>query len=296
LADGILLFFNSFTVGYFVEEYDITLSFLKSLYLRESREELKQEFPFNLPMIKNFEEVTFGERVNFFVGDNGTGKSTLLECMALAIELQNLGSFRKLDDDHEVDDLELLPNHLRLNWRRKTKHGFFLRAEDFLGFKKRIRAEIGGLEEEVAEVQKSFSGGDIDLILGPIKAERDQFVKKYGPLSSTSHGEGFLHLFKNRLKGDGIYLIDEPEAALSPIKQLSLLSLILDLVNQNKGQFFIATHSPILMALPGATIWDFNNHPLKKVSLKDVAHFRITRDFLNNPELFLKHLQAHESD
>jgi predicted ATPase len=145
------------------------------------------------------------------------------------------------------------------------------------------------LKGDIVDFEKRLSGTGLKLAVGAIQGQKDALIRKYGNLTEVSHGEGFLKVLEGRLQAEGIYLIDEPEAALSPQRQLALFSLIKNLSENHGCQFIIATHSPILMTLPKATIFQFGEQ-IQKVNYEDTEHFTILKNFLNNPDAFLRHL------
>ena len=222
-------------------------------------------FPFTLPMFGADFEVNFPTPVTILVGENGSGKSTLLEALAWIVGFGTHGGNR----DHQfVEDTEghTLGRALSPRWRQRVQSGFFLRAETFFNFASHL--------EEAGSSFRSYGGTSLHLM---------------------SHGEAFLALFENRFE-DGLYILDEPEAALSPQRQLALMSVIHRLSTPRNAQFIIATHSPILMAFPGATVLALNGANIEPVDYRDTEHFKITRDFLANPERFFHYLFDNESD
>lgn len=203
------------------------------------------------------ESIDFSNKVTFFVGENGSGKSTLLEAIAYQCGFNTAGGGR--NNTYFVESSEAaLGNFVRLSWFPKITTGFFMRAESFYEF-----------------------ATHIDLIGG---------YNSYGgrSLHSQSHGESFLSLFKHRFKEKGIYLLDEPEAALSPARQLSLLRIIKEL--SDSSQFIIATHSPILLGYPDAQIINFDSNPISQIAYEDTDHYQITRRFLEDRQRVLRHL------
>lgn len=217
-------------------------------------------YPFNIPAFAAGIHVELRSRVTFLVGENGTGKSTLLEALAECCGFNPEGGSR---DHHRAVFAErsLLAQSLRLVWRQKVVEGFFLRAESFYN--------LASYLDEVSDL-RAYGGRS---------------------LHAQSHGESFLALFNNRFE-QGLYLLDEPEAALSPQRQLSLLKILHDLEAPGHAQFLIATHSPILLSYPGAVVLTLDVGAIEEIDYRDTKHFQVTRDFLNGPERFYKHLFA----
>ena len=238
--------------------------FLKSVTLRRDWIDSFDVFPFSIPAIKNLTTLNLHANVTFFVGENGAGKSTLLEAIAVAEGFNAEGGSRhamfSTKDTHNAD----LPRKLQLG-RNKIPRGdsFFLRAESFY---------------------------NLSSYLGDIGAAG------YGdkPLHEQSHGEAFLSLMVERLGGNGIYLMDEPEAALSPQRQLTFLAALHDLV-QRGGQFIIATHSPIILAYPAAAILHFSDAGIAPIAYQDTEHYKVTRAFLTRTEMMLQELLAADA-
>jgi predicted ATPase len=183
---------------------------------------------------------------------------------------------------------------MRPVWAKRTRRGFFLRAEDFFGYVKQIKASLGELAEQgrrVREENAHLPSGEIARIAGPYEASAAALRGRYGEdMDALSHGEQFLAFFQSRVVPGGLYLLDEPEVALSPARQLAFLSLLKDSAAESECQFVIATHSPILMAFPGARILGFDEPPIREVAYDALEHVRFTRDFLNRPEAFLRYL------
>ena len=249
-------------------------------------------FPFSLPVIQHWERLELTHPVTFLVGENGSGKSTVLEAIAAAAGMITAGA-APAQNDPSLKEVNRLADTMRLAWNKRTHRGFFLRAEDFVGF---VRAQVrtrADLKEEIDRVDEEY-GDRSDFAKGlakmPAAGQLRAMQERYGDgLENRSHGEQFLDFFQARFVPGGLYLLDEPEAPLSPMRQLGLLALIRDMIAQD-AQFLIATHAPILMAYPGAQILSFDEHPPAIVAFDDLDHVNITRDFLNNPEAFLRHL------
>lgn len=265
---------------------------LKSISIKRLPEASVHEFPFNLPVIQSLQELAFTSPVTFFVGENGTGKSTLLEAIACAAEAIAIGS-ESVRRDKSLTAVRKLSQWLKLSWLKRSHRGFFLRAEDFFGYARRLNQMREELESDLRSVDEEYQGRSklaVDLAKSPYQRELGDLQNRYGDgLDNRSHGESFLTLFQSRFVPDGFYLLDEPEAPLSPLRQLAFLSLLKNMVDQN-GQFIIATHSPIIMAYPDATILSFDKLPLQPVNYSELEHVTLTRAFLDNPESYLRHL------
>lgn len=249
-------------------------------------------FPFDVPVVRALETIELTAPVTFFVGENGSGKSTLLEAIAVAAGLPTIGSDESRDDATLQSQRELA-KHLTLSWSSKSHRGFFLRAEDFFGYAKRLSRMKAEMQEEIARIEREYEGRSDyakGLAMGPALSSLGAIDGQYGgDLDGRSHGQSFLTLFQARFVPGGLHLLDEPEAPLSPQSQLALISLIHDMIARG-GQFVIATHSPILLAFPGATILTFDRVPPEPVAYADLEHVNLTREFLSNPESFLRRL------
>lgn len=236
--------------------------FLKRIELLHDRIDSYQQYPFSIPSIQSLKSLDIKNNVTFLVGENGSGKSTLLEAIADKCGFNTAGGSR--NNTYKVDRSEsALGEYIRLSWLPKVSNGFFLRAESFYHFASHI--------DEIGEGHKSI-------------------YDSYGgtSLHEQSHGESFISLFANRFSGKGIYLLDEPEAALSPQRQLAFLRIIHDLVVSGESQFIIATHSPILLGYPNATIYSFDDGTIEEVNYEETSHYQITKYFLENRERFLR--------
>src|SRR5262245_51628240 len=246
-------------------------------------------FPFNLPLVKNLDQIEFQSPVTFFVGQNGSGKSTLLEAIGAGVKLPTVGG----DDVERATTLEntrAVGRQLKFSWLGNTDRGFFLRAEDFFNFARRLQTMTRELQELADSFDEEYTGSALGLAKGAVLGQRRALVERYGEnLDANSHGESFLKLFQSRFVAGGLYLLDEPEAPLSPQRQLALMSMMKEMIDQ-EAQFIVATHSPILMAFPGARILSFDGHQVREAHYDDVEHVSLTRAFLNNPQAFLRRL------
>jgi predicted ATPase len=249
-----------------------------------------EQFPFAVPAIATLDGLELTTPVTLFVGENGTGKSTLLEALAIATKLPVVGA-AGAGADPSLAAQRRLADRLRLSWPRRDHRGFFLRAEDFFGFQKRIARERGEHEKELRRLDDELADASAyarGLAKGPHASSLAEHERRYGAQpDAASHGEAFLNLFVQRLVPGGLYLLDEPEAALSPQSQLGLLAMIKGAVDSG-SQFVIATHSPILMATPGATILSFDAPPIRAVRFEDLDSVALVRDFLMAPERYLR--------
>ncbi|HEX6313365.1 MAG TPA: AAA family ATPase [Gemmatimonadaceae bacterium] len=263
---------------------------LRSISLPSARRE--EGFPFSVPAVASLTTLTFDAPVTFLVGENGSGKSTLLESIAVATRLPAVAS-ASLESDPTLTAQRRLASALRLAWDHRTRRGFFLRAEDFFGFARSLSRLRDEMRERLAELDEEYrerSAHARTLAEGPARASLAEMEQRYGEsLDANSHGQAFFQLFRSRFVPGGLYLLDEPETPLSPLSQLALLSMLKEMVEQD-AQFIIATHSPILLALPGARILDFDVTPVRAASWETLEHVRLTREFLADPERFLRRL------
>jgi predicted ATPase len=236
--------------------------FLTRIVLRPDRIQ-SGVHPFTLPLLSGKLAIELSTPITFLVGENGSGKSSLLEGLAWALGFNARGGNR--DNSYgEGADGHALGRALDLSWRRRVAGGFFLRAETFFNFASYL--------EEVGSSFLAYGGTS---------------------LHQRSHGEAFLALFEHRFE-DGVYLLDEPEAALSPQRQLTFLSILKQLTDSRCAQFVIATHSPMLLTFPGATVLSLEEGVMRPMRYQDTGHYQLTRDFLNAPQRFYKHLFADD--
>ena len=258
-------------------------------------------YPFAVPAVRAVAELSgglaFDRPVTCFVGENGSGKSTLLEGIAAAAGLPTVGA-EEVARDPTLAPARALARQLRLTWGVRSRQGFFLRAEDFFGFAKRLARMRAEHEQRLADLAAEYRAQDrseyaLGLASGPERASLAAMTRRYGEdLDARSHGESFLTLLHARLVPRGLFLLDEPEAALSPRRQLGLIGLMRDFVAQG-CQFIVATHAPILLAYPGARLYAFDDAgggPPRAAAFEELEHVRLTRDFLAAPEQFLRHL------
>jgi len=258
----------------------------------------EEGFPFSVPAIRSLDSLDLNVSVSLFVGENGSGKSTLIEALALASNLPAVGS-GSLDRDPTLKAQRRLADHMKLGWKRRSHRGFFLRAEDFFGFQKALATQRAEHEAELRRLDgelKDASPLARSLAMGVHRGSIQSLTQRYGEEpDARSHGEAFLDLFKARLVPEGLFLLDEPEAALSPLSQLALVAMIREAVAKG-GQFIVATHSPILMAIPGAEIHLFDGGHIRRARYEDLESVTLVRDFLQSPQRFLRHIWPDEAE
>ena len=249
-------------------------------------------YPFDVPALKGVDQIEMDAAVTFLVGENGSGKSTLLEALAVATELPTIGA-RPAHRDPSLAGPARLAERLRLAWQPRLQRGFFLRAEDVFGFILGLREQRRELQRELEATRERMAGASdyaMGLALGPLRASMGAMERRYGrDPDARSHGETFLHLFRDRIVPEGLYLLDEPEAALSPASQMALVALMAEAVAQG-SQFILATHSPLLLAIPGARLLSFDSSPVEEVAWEELESVRLWRDVLAAPDRFMRHL------
>lgn len=270
---------------------------LRSASLRSlpAHEAPSHEYPFSVPAVSSLARtpLIFDRPVTFLVGENGAGKSAILEGLACAADSVAIAG-EDVRRDPTLQAARLLGERLKLSWSARTRQGFFLRAEDFFGYAKYISALKSDLQRDL-EVFESASGAESyggRMARGVYKREIGELHRIDQTVNATSHGESFLELFQRRMKPGGLYILDEPEAPLSPLRQLALLAIVQGMVEEGDCQFLIATHSPILMAYPNATILLIEDGDLRSVAWDELEHVRVTRDFLNDPATYLRYLSS----
>lgn len=220
-------------------------------------------YPFNLPVVRALDSIVFHPKVTFFVGENGSGKSTLIEALAVAWGFNAEGGTKNFNFSNRASHSDLHRFIRPSRSARKARDGFFLRAESYFN-----------LGTEIEKLDKEPGGPPI--------------INSYGgkSLHEQSHGESFFALFEKRFGGNGLYILDEPEAALSPNRQLTFLNRMHELILKD-SQFIIATHSPIIFGYPDADIWQVSKYGLERVNYEDTEHVQVTRQFLNNRDIML---------
>ena len=244
---------------------------LKKIAILRDRVEDWQTYPFTVPAIAGLQELAVRSRACFFAGENGTGKSTLLEAIAAHYGFGREGGNRNFQNDstesnHSVDPLV---RALRLSFDRRTGAGYFLRAESFFNTVSHIDAL--DKEESYSPPLSAFYGGR--------------------SLHARSHGETFFTLLDLKFRRNGLFLLDEPEAALSPQRQLSFIVLIHDVLRKFKdAQFIISTHSPVLLGYPDAQILSFDDGSIHEIEYEETAAMQIVRRFVNDRQDFLEEL------
>jgi predicted ATPase len=249
----------------------------------------RERFPWTLPVVRALEELAFTTPVTFLVGENGSGKSTLLEGIAAGMDAVAAGA-RDLRRDPTLQAARDFAAGFVFVRRRHARTRLFLRAEDVFGYTGRLTSDIA----ELSDIERDFSqmpeGPGRDRAMGVARGERAALTRRYGDdPDARSHGETFLALLQTRLVPNGLYFLDEPETPLSPVRVLALIALLADRVRQG-CQFVIATHSPILMALPGATILLAEDGALRATEWNELEHVRVTRAFLADPAAYLRRL------
>lgn len=239
----------------------ISNQFIRSVILNRDKVPSFSKYPFYLPAIRKLEILNLHPKVTFIIGENGTGKSTILEAIAVAFGFNPEGGTKNFNFASNNTHSDLYEYFKLIKGTKIPKDGFFLRAESFYN----LATNVDELEKEVPGLLSSYGGFS---------------------LHQQSHGESFFSVFINRFSGKGLYILDEPEAALSPTRQMSMISRIHELVEED-SQFIIATHSPIIMAYPNSAIYEIKDG-IRKVSYEETEHYQVMSTFLNNKEKMLR--------
>lgn len=236
--------------------------FLREIVLLRDKVENWDVYPFSIPAIRSLDVLPLHPKVTFLVGENGSGKSTLMEALALAVGLNPEGGSQNIRFSTRASESSLHEALRVVRGTRRPRTSFFLRAESFFN--------VASIVDDLG-VAASYGGKS---------------------LHEQSHGESFLALVNERFGEDGLYLMDEPEAALSPQRQLALLAAFDRLAQRDRSQLIVATHSPILLAYPAAQIYALDERGIALVEYEKTEHYALTRDFLLNRERYLRRLRA----
>lgn len=244
----------------------INTQFLQSLVFRKETVDCLDVYPFNLGAIKSLTRFDFHPKITYFVGENGSGKSTLIEAIAVAYGFNPEGGSKHFSFNTRRSHSSLA-DHVRLSKGFKPRTGFFLRAESFFNLATDIEHR------------------DNDPLGGP------PIINSYGgkSLHEQSHGESFMSLLTHRFSGKGLYILDEPEAALSPQRQLAALYRMHDLIKDG-SQFIVATHSPVILAYPESTIFQLTASGMEKVLYEDTETYQTMKSFISNPKKMLQYM------
>jgi predicted ATPase len=241
---------------------DLPAPYLKRVWLEPSRITDRAAYPFCLPLLRDDFELSFDRAITIIVGENGTGKSTLLEGIAVLAGYDEAGGgkgYMRVDHSNAVEVMGgTLSSALRASWLPKITNGWFFRAESFFSVARYVD-------------QAALDVGDLP----------PNFL-------SHSHGEGFLRFFQERCQRQGIFIFDEPESALSPARQMEFLKLMRMMENSGVSQIIMATHSPMLMAYPGAGLLRLTKYGLEPVTVKETDHYKVMREFCDDPKGFVE--------
>ncbi|OHD63769.1 MAG: AAA family ATPase [Spirochaetes bacterium RBG_13_51_14] len=234
---------------------------LKRIQLHSDKYPSNEDYPFDLSIFRLTERLDLSAPVSLFVGENGTGKSTLLRAIAMKCNIHIWEGMARTRFHYNPYEREL-HNYITVEWKNGPVPGSFFASEIFRNF-------AVNLDEwaSMSPATLQYFGGK--------------------SLMEQSHGQCHMSFFKSRFKITGLYLLDEPENALSPGRQIELLKLLNDMGQAGHAQFIIATHSPIILALPGADIFSFDEAPVQKVRYEETEHYRIYKEFMNRRDLFL---------
>src|SRR3977135_4437815 len=236
--------------------------YLRRIWLEPSRIANREAYPFCLPLLRDDFELSFDRAITIIVGENGTGKSTLLEGIAVLAGYDEAGGgkgYRTVDHSQATEVMGgRLSSALRASWLPKITNGWFFRAESFFSVARYL---------DLAAREDGQRGPDF---------------------LSHSHGEGFLRFFEERCQRQGIFIFDEPESALSPARQIEFLKLIWLMEVSHNFQVIMATHAPLLMAYPGADVVRIPRGGLERIAIEDTDHYRLLRDFWSDPRRFVE--------
>ena len=251
--------------------------------------EKKNPFPFNVSSVKHCRNINMDSPITFFIGDNGTGKSTLIETIAYRLQLPHMDGSDYSKKSFNASK-SLLP-YLKISFNIDRPIGFFFRAEDFGDYLNSVDRRDFALHQSLSDLEGEVPDEIIQNMKDNANYQMHHMRFEYGQeLQSFPHGEAYMKIIQEKINRPGIYILDEPEAALSPAKQLSLIYFIQEHLKNYNSQFIIATHSPMLMAIPNSNIYEINEDGMQLTPLDETEHYSITKSFLNNPEIYLRHL------
>ncbi len=253
---------------------------------------LSQEYPFHLPWLSAIEDLDFHQPLTFLVGNNGVGKSTLIQALAIQTQIPQLTN-APYEDDPSYTALLAFANRLKTEWDVKSKSGFFFRADDFISFvrenerlRHELQAELASLDQQGVP-KLSFQRQPYENSLAALKRTYPK------ALHTLSHGQSFLALFKSRLAPNSLYLLDEPETPFSPQNQLALLQMIDDQIKQG-AQFIIASHSPILTAHPEAVIYEISDTHIAPIDYDEIENVSFMKHFMSDPQRFMYYMLENQ--
>jgi predicted ATPase len=260
----------------------------------DDRDDERRGYPWSVPAIRSFARMELTRPVTFLMGENGSGKSTFLEGLAIAAKATAVGA-KDLGSDATLAGAARFASALTIISKapKRSSTRLFFRSEDAFGFTRRVEGGARELRELATELAGDAKASESarKRASGYIEGQRRALTARYGEdVHARSHGETFLEILRQRIVPRGLYFLDEPETPLSPTRVLALL-LIVQEAAEAGSQFVIATHSPILAALPGATILVFEHERIVETHYEDLEHVRVTRDFLNAPERYLRHIR-----
>lgn len=274
--------------------YQVIILSIELILLEESqllkkviqiKKDKSNEYPFNLEWLNSTQEIEFRKPLTFFVGDNGVGKSTLIQAIAIQNQIPQLTN-ELYENDPEYENISKLSACFNSQWDVKSKNGFFFRADDFISFvreNKKLRKELENeldLLDEKGIDKLAFERQPYQNSLAALKRSYPKELHK------MSHGQSFLALFKSRLSPNSLYILDEPETPLSPQNQLTLLYMIDEQIKQG-SQFIIASHSPILTAYPNADIYSIKSNQIKLIEYEEIENVEFMKNFMADPKRYM---------